>query len=103
MELIQGVDVNFVMPCMLPGHVSKGPFHSYGIRRHLVNRVRNDVLHKKKRSYFRFAPPPTPESPRQDRFKVLPTPGPKWQPRPQGFSLKKYFFKGKALGTRLPK
>ena len=30
-----------------------------------------------KRSYFRFAPPPTPESPRQDRFKVLPTPGPK--------------------------
>ena len=33
---------------------------------------------KTKRSYFRFAPPPTPESPRQDRFKVLPTPGPKW-------------------------
>ena len=33
---------------------------------------------KTKRSYFRFAPPPTPESPRQDRFKVLPTPRPKW-------------------------
>ena len=27
---------------------------------------------KTKRSYFRFAPPSTPESPRQDRFKVLP-------------------------------
>ena len=48
MELIQGVDVNFVMPCMLPGHVSKGPFHSYGVRRHLVNRARNDVLHPRK-------------------------------------------------------
>ena len=71
MELIQGVDVNFVMPRMLPGHVSKGPFQRYGVRRHLVNRARNDVL-LKKRSYFRFAPPPTPESPRQDRFKVLP-------------------------------
>ena len=45
---------------------------------------------QKKRSYFQFAPPPTPESPRQDRFKVLPTPGPKWQPRPQDFSLKKW-------------
>ena len=33
---------------------------------------------KTKRSYFLFAPPPTPESPRQDRFKVLPTLGPKW-------------------------
>ena len=33
---------------------------------------------KTKRRYFRFAPPPTPESPRQDRFKVLPNPGPKW-------------------------
>ena len=47
-ELSQGVDVNYVMPCMLPGHVSQGPFHSYGVRRHLVNRVRNDVLHKNK-------------------------------------------------------
>ena len=48
MELSQGVDVNYVMPCMLPGHVSQGPFHSYGVRRHLVNRARNDVLHKNK-------------------------------------------------------
>ena len=48
MELSQGVDVNHVMPCMLPGHVSQGPFHSYGVRRHLVNRARNDVLHKNK-------------------------------------------------------
>ena len=47
-ELSQGVDVNYVMPCMLPGHVSQGPFHSYGVRRHLVNRARNDVLHKNK-------------------------------------------------------
>ena len=48
MELSQGVDVNYAMPCMLPGHVSQGPFHSYGVRRHLVNRARNDVLHKNK-------------------------------------------------------
>ena len=33
---------------MLPRHVSQGPFHSYGVRRHLVNRARNDVLHKNK-------------------------------------------------------
>ena len=33
---------------------------------------------KTKRSYLRFAPHPTPESPRQDRFKVLPITGPKW-------------------------
>ena len=57
MELSQGVDVSYVMPCMLPGHVSQGPFHSYVVRRHLVNRTRN-------------------ESPGQDHFKQLPTPGP---------------------------
>ena len=57
MELSQGVDVSYVMPCMLPGHVSQGPFHSYGVRRHLVNRTRN-------------------ESPEHDHFKQLPTPGP---------------------------
>ena len=43
MELTQGVDVNFVIPCMLPGHVSKGPFQRYGVRRHLVNRARKVV------------------------------------------------------------
>ena len=48
MEISRGVDVNYVMPCMLPGHVSQGPFHSYGVRRHLVNRARNDVLYKNK-------------------------------------------------------
>ena len=57
MELSQGVDVSYVMPCMLPGHVSQGPFHSYGVRRHLVNRARN-------------------ESPGHDHFKQLPTAGP---------------------------
>ena len=31
-----------------------------------------------KRRYFWFAQPPTPKSPRQDRFKVLPTLGTKW-------------------------
>ena len=56
MELIQGVDVNFVMPCMLPAHVSKGPFHSYGVRRHLVNRARNDVLHKNKENLSSIFP-----------------------------------------------
>ena len=60
MELIQGVDVNFVMPCMLPGHVSKGPFHSYGVRRHLVNRARNYVLHKNKEKLFSIFPAPYP-------------------------------------------
>ena len=60
MELIQGVDVNFVMPCMLPGHVSKGPFQRYGVRRHLVNRARNDVLHKNKEKLFSICPAPYP-------------------------------------------
>ena len=52
MELSQGVDVNYVMPYMLPGHVSQGPFHSYGVRRHLVNCAGNDVLHKNKEDFF---------------------------------------------------
>ena len=60
MELIQGVDVNFVMPCMLPGHVSQGPFHSYGVHRHLANRARNDVLHKNKEKLFAIFPAPYP-------------------------------------------
>ena len=33
---------------MFPRHVSQGPFHSYGVRRHLVKCARNDVLHKNK-------------------------------------------------------
>ena len=33
-----------------------------------------EMMYFTKTSYFRFAPPPTPESSRQDRFKVLPTP-----------------------------
>ena len=56
MELSQGVNVNYVMPCMLPGHVSQGPFHSYGVRRHLVNRARNYVLHKNKEKLFSICP-----------------------------------------------
>ena len=60
MELTQGVDVNFVIPCMLPGHVSKGPFQRYGVRRHLVNRARNDVLHKNKEKLFSICPAPYP-------------------------------------------
>ena len=35
-------------PVCLPGHVSQGRFHNYGVRRHPVNRARNDVLHKNK-------------------------------------------------------
>ena len=62
MELIQGVDVNFVMPRMLPGHVSKGPFQRYGVRRHLVNRARNDVLHKNKEKLFSIFPAPYPRN-----------------------------------------
>ena len=56
MELSQGADVNYVMPCMLPGHVSQGPFYSYGVRRHLVNRAINDVLHKNKEKLFSICP-----------------------------------------------
>ena len=56
MELSQGVDVNYVMPCMLPGHVSQGPFHSYRVRRHLFNRAKNDVLHKNKEKLFSICP-----------------------------------------------
>ena len=62
MELIQGVDVNFVIPCMLPGHVSKGPFQRYGVRRHLVNRARNDVLHKNKENLSSIFPAPYPRN-----------------------------------------
>ena len=58
MELVQGVDVNFVMPCTLTGHVSKGPFQRYGVRRHLVNRARNDVLHKNNEKLFSVCPAP---------------------------------------------
>ena len=69
----------FVKPCMLPVHVSQEPFHSYGVRRRTLSTVWEIMYFTKtKRNYFRFAPPPTPESPRQDRFKVLPTPRPKW-------------------------
>ena len=57
MELIQGADVNFVMPCMLLGHVSKGPFQRYGVRRH---RARNDVLQKNKEKLFSICPAPYP-------------------------------------------
>ena len=60
MELIQGADVNFGMPCMLPGHVSQGPFHSYGVQRHLVNHARNYVLHKNKEKLFSICPAPYP-------------------------------------------
>ena len=52
MEVSQGVDVNYVVPYMLPGHVSQGPVLSYGVRHHHVNRVRNDVLHKNKEKLF---------------------------------------------------
>ena len=74
MELSQGVDVNYVMPCMLPGHVSQGPFHSYGVRRHLVNRARNDknklreklfsiclATHPRKSGTWNNSPPPGPK------------------------------------------
>ena len=44
----QDVNVNYVRPCMLLGHASQEPFHRYGVRRYLVNRVRNYVLHKNK-------------------------------------------------------
>ena len=62
----------------MPGHVSQGLFHSYEVRCHLVNRARNDVLHKNKLKgkLFSIASPPTTESPGRDHFKQLPTPGP---------------------------
>ena len=76
MELSQGV-VNYVMPCMFPGHVSQGPFYSYGVRRPLSTAREMMYFTKTKRSFFRFAPPTTPESPGHDRFKQLPPDGPK--------------------------
>ena len=89
-ELSQGVDVNYVCPaCLLPGHVSQGLFHSYGVRRHLVNRARPMMYFTKtKISYFRFASPPTPEIPLQDCFKQLPTLWPEglWLPGELHFS-----------------
>ena len=74
MELIKGVDVNFVMPCMLPRHVSKGPFHSYGVRRHPVNRARNDVLHKNKEKLFSICPAPYPRKSPTGPFQSTPHP-----------------------------
>ena len=80
MELSQGVDVSYVMPCMLPGHVSQGPFHSYGVRRHILSTEREMMYPTKtniQRSYFRFASPPTTESPGHDHSNNSPPPGPK--------------------------
>ena len=89
MELIQGVDVNFVMPCMLPGHVSKGPFHSYGVRRHLVNRARNDVLHTQKRDVIFDLPRPLPPKvPDKTTSKYSPPWGPNGNLVPRAFPLK---------------
>ena len=48
------------MPCMFLGHDSQGPFHSYGVHRHLVNRARNYVLHKNKEKLFSICPAPYP-------------------------------------------
>ena len=49
---------------MLPEHVSQEPFHSYGVRRRTLSTVWEIMYFTKtKRNYFRFAPPPTPESP----------------------------------------
>ena len=45
------------LPYMLQGHVSQAPFHSYGVRRHLVNRARNDLFHKNKEKLFSIRPP----------------------------------------------
>ena len=45
-----------VLSYMLQGHVSQAPFHSYGVRRHLVNRARNDVFHKNKEKLFSICP-----------------------------------------------
>ena len=42
--------------CMLPGHVSQGPFHGCGVHRHLVNGAINDVLHKNKEKLFSICP-----------------------------------------------
>ena len=50
------------MPCMLPGHVSHGPFCSYGVRRLLSAAREMMYFTKAKRSYFRFVPPTTPET-----------------------------------------
>ena len=41
---------------VVAGHVSQGRFHSYGIRRHLVNRARNDVLRKNKEKLLSICP-----------------------------------------------
>ena len=45
-----------VLPYMLQAHVSQAPFHSYGVRHHLVNRARNDVFHKNKEKLFSICP-----------------------------------------------
>ena len=74
MELSQGVDVSYMMPCMLPGHVSQGPFHSYGVRRHLVNRAKNDELHKNKEKLFSICPANYPRKSGTWPFQTTPHP-----------------------------
>ena len=52
----QGVDVNYVRDALyVAGTYFTSP-HSYGVRRHLVNRARNDVLHKNKEKLFSIYP-----------------------------------------------
>ena len=61
MEWIQGADANFVMRCMLPDMFHKDfSTAGYGVRRHLVNSARNDVLHKNKEKLFSICPAPYP-------------------------------------------
>ena len=87
MALSQGV-VNYMMPCMLPGHVSQGPFYSYGVRSLLSTAREMMYFTKTKRSYFRFAPQTTAESPEHGHLKQLPIP---W---PEGLDLSLWLPKG---------
>ena len=78
MELSQGVDVNYVMPCMLPRHVSQEDLSTATEFAAILSTAREMMYFTKKnlkRSYFRFASPPTLERPGHDHFKQFPTPG----------------------------
>ena len=70
--------VNFLMPCMLPGHAPQGPFYSYGVHRRLVNRARNDVLHRNKAKLFSICPAPYTRNSPRGPLQSTPHPGPKW-------------------------
>ena len=81
MELSQGVDVNYAMPCMFAGTCFTRTFSTPTESAAILSTAREMMFFTKtnlERSYFRFASPPTLERPGHET-----TP----HPRPEGLEL----------------